>query len=134
MRPKKIKSVKAMEEAWEDYKRHCDSREVLCHDFSSKNSEFVTAKLHKAVTYTILGFCNFIGLTRSSFYDTYMNDPKFSDIVTRISEECELDAREKFELGIIPPQLAALWMSKHGYSTKEQVENKTEVVVIEDDI
>ena len=33
-------------------------------------------------------------------------------------EECEVDARMKFELGVIPPQLAPLWMSKHGYSIK----------------
>ena len=33
-------------------------------------------------------------------------------------EECEIDAREKFELGVIPSQLAGLWMSNYGYSTK----------------
>ena len=34
-------------------------------------------------------------------------------------EECEGDAREKFELGYINPKLAGLWMSKYGYNTKE---------------
>ena len=39
-------------------------------------------------------------------------------IVTRMKEECEVDAREKFELQVIPSQLAGLWMSKYGYTTK----------------
>jgi len=33
-------------------------------------------------------------------------------------EECEVDARIKFEVGALPSQLAGLWMSKYGYSTK----------------
>ena len=117
-RPRKIKSVKEMEELWEKYKEQCNNRLVMTHDFSSKNSEFVSAELKKSVTYTVEGFCRFLGIVRSTFYDTYENDPKFSDTVTRIREECEIDAREKFELGIIPPQLAGLWMSNYGYTTK----------------
>lgn len=119
-RPRKIRSVKAMEEAWNDYKHECNNRLVTCHDFSAKNSEFVSADLRKSVTYTIEGFCIYLGLARSAFYETYENDPKFSDIVMRVREECEVDAREKFELGIIPPQLSALWMSKYGYTTKAE--------------
>ncbi len=117
-RPRKIKSVKALEEAWEEYKEDCNNRSVLTHDFSSKNSEFVSAKLKRSVTYTIEGFCVFIGLARSTFYQNYGEDEKFSDTVTRMREECEIDAREKFELGVIPSQLAGLWMSNYGYSTK----------------
>ena len=101
-RPRKIKSVKALEEAWEEYKEDCNNRSVLTHDFSSKNSEFVSAKLKRSVTYTIEGFCVFIGLARSTFYQNYGEDEKFSDTVTRMREECEIDAREKFELGVIP--------------------------------
>lgn len=110
-----------MEQCWEDYKHECDYKKVLVHDFSSKNSEFVIAELYKSVTYTIEGFCVYAHMPRSTFYDTYSCKKKYSDIVTRIREECEVDAREKFELQIIPPQLAGLWMSKYGYTTK--VEN-----------
>lgn len=60
-------------------------------------------------------------LQRSKFYETYANRKRYGDIVTRIREECEADARKKFELQIIPSQLAGLWMSKYGYTTK--VEN-----------
>lgn len=118
-RPRKFKSAKELREAWEEYKTDCNNREVLTHDFSSKNSEFVSAKLKRSVTCTIEGFCVYIGIPRQDFYSTYSEDKKFCDIVTRIREECEIDAREKFELGIIPSQLAGLWMSKYGYTTKQ---------------
>lgn len=118
-RPRKFKSVKALEEAWEAYKAHCNNREVLTHDFSSKNSEFVSKELKRSVSYTIEGFCVFVGISRAAFYERYAENEKFADIVTRMREECEIDAREKFELGIIPSQLAGLWMSKYGYTTKQ---------------
>lgn len=121
-RPRKVKSVKAMEEAWEEYKAWCDNQEVLTHDFSSKNSEFVSATLKRSITYTIEGFCVWLGIARSKFYSTYADDDRFGDIVTRIREECEVDARKKFELQIIPDRLAPLWMSRYGYSTSERQE------------
>lgn len=120
-RPLKIKSPEEMEAMWEAYKQECDNQEVLTHDFSSKNSEFVSAKLKRSITYTVEGFCVYLKIPRSIFYDTYANKKRYSDIVTHIREECEVDARKKFELQVIPSQLAGLWMSKYGYTTK--VEN-----------
>ncbi|RFZ77328.1 hypothetical protein DS742_19255 [Lacrimispora amygdalina] len=120
-RPLKIKTPEEMEQLWEKYKADCDNQEVLTHDFSSKNSEFVSAKLKRSITYTIEGFCVFVGISRQQFYDHYAKMKKYTDIVTRIREECEVDARKKFELQVIPSQLAGLWMSKYGYTTK--VEN-----------
>lgn len=119
-RPRKIKSVKAMEDAWAEFKDWCDHQTVLVHDFSAKNSEFVSAELTKKISYTIEGFCLFLGMTRQAFYDTYADDERFLDIVTRMREECELDVRRKFELGVLPSKLAGLWMSKYGYSTKTE--------------
>lgn len=124
-RKPKIKSPEEMEEKWEEFKFYCDNQEVLVHDFSSKNSEFVSDKLTKRITYTIEGFCVFIGIPRSVFYNVYAKKKKFEDIVTRIREECEVDARMKFETGTIPTQLAGLWMSKYGYSTKQEVKDDT---------
>lgn len=115
----KFKTVEELVEAWEAYKYDCDNQMVLTHGFSSKNSEFVSKELKRSTTYTIEGFCTFVGLPRSAFYDTYMNKKKYSDIVTRMREECEVDARKKFELQVIPSQLAGLWMSKYGYTTKQ---------------
>lgn len=122
-RPRKIKTAKQLEEAWEDYKKDCDNQMVLTHDFSSKNSEFVSKELRRSITYTIEGFCIYIKLSRSKFYETYAEDDKFRDTVTRMREECEIDARKKFELGVVPSQLAGLWMSNYGYSTKTDVSN-----------
>ena len=117
-RPRKIRSVSQMEQLWEEYKQKCDNNTTVLTEFSSKNSEFISSKVTKPISYTIEGFCVFIGVLRSAFYDTYAKDPKYSDIVTRMREECEYDVRSKFESGTIPSQLSALWMSKFGYSTK----------------
>ena len=48
-------------------------------------------------------------------------------MVTRMREECEVDARMKFELGVIDPRLAGLWMSRHGYSTKVEAESDVDM-------
>lgn len=115
----RFKTPEELEETWEMYKDDCDSQMVLTHDFSSKNSEFVSKELKRSITYTIEGFCVFAGIPRSAFYDTYAEKKRYSDIVTRMKEECEVDARKKFELQVIPSQLAGLWMSKYGYTTKQ---------------
>lgn len=128
-RPRKIKSVKQLEGLWEGYKQDCDNQKVLTHNFSSKNSEFVSEELKRSVTYTIEGFCVYIGLSRSTFYQIYGSDATFSDTVTRIKEECEVDARKKFELSLIPSQLAGLWMSNYGYTTKVENEHSGGVQV-----
>ena len=118
-----------LSEEWEKYKKECDNKMVLTHDFSSKNSEFVSKELKRSVTYTIEGFCVFAGISRQAFYKDYADKKRFIDIVTRMKEECEVDARETFELQIIPSQLAGLWMSKYGYTTKldTEVNGKVEV-------
>lgn len=115
-RPRKIKSAQQLEQKWQAYKQACDNQTVLTHEFSSKNGGFVSAELKRRVTYSIEGFCVYVGLSRSTFYAVYVADEKFADIVTRIREECEVDARHKFELAEIPSQLAGLWMSKYGYT------------------
>ena len=107
-RPLKIKTPEEMEQLWEKYKADCDNQEVLTHDFSSKNSKFVSAKLKRSITYTIEGGV-FVGISRQQFYDHYVKMKKYTDIVMRIREECEVDVRKKLELQVISSQLAGLW-------------------------
>lgn len=134
-RPRKITSVQAMETAWEEYKEFCDNQVVLTHEFSQRSSEFVSANLRKKITYTIEGFCVFIGIARSKFYQTYAEDERYGDLVSRMREECEMDARMKFETGQIPTQLSGLWMSKYGYTTKTDTNLNADLgVTIIDDI
>ena len=85
-----------------------------------KNSEFVSKELKRKYNLHNRGILCVRWDFRASFYERYANDARFADIVTRMKEECEVDARAKFELGVIPSQLAGLWMSKHGYSTKTE--------------
>lgn len=134
-RPRIFKSVKQLEETWSAYKTDCNNQMVLTHDFSSKNSEYVSKELRRSVTYTIEGFCVFAGISRRCFYEYYNGTDKFGDIVTRIREECEVDARKKLELQIIPSQLAGLWMSRYGYTTKTDSNITGNVpVIIHDDL
>lgn len=117
-RPKRFKTAKALYDAWTQYKAWCDSRPAMTHGFSSKKSEFVSKKLQRSVTYTVEGFCAWAGISRQAFYETYM--AAFPDTFTCMREECEVDARMKFELGIIDSRLAPLWMSRHGYGVKAE--------------
>lgn len=121
-RTPKIRSPEEMEESWENYKKECNNQKVLTHDFSSKNSEFVSAELRRSITYTVEGFCIYMKISRQQYYGKYSKTKRYIDIVTRIREECEVDARKKFELQIIPSQLAGLWMSKYGYSNKTETD------------
>jgi hypothetical protein len=87
------------------------------------------------VTFTIEGFCDFADISRQAFHEHYADNKRFVDIVTRIREACEVDARKKFELGVIPSQLSGLWMSKYGYTTKTDSNITGAVpVVIRDDL
>ncbi len=127
MSKRSFESPEQLEDLWEDYKEYCDTKTVTVHEFAQKFGEFVSRELRKPVTYTIKGFCRWAGIARSSFYASYADNPDYMDIVTRMEEECEVDAREKFETGQIPTQLAGLWMSKHGYTTKTDAELKADV-------
>lgn len=133
-RPRKIKSPKALEELWLEYKDYCNNRTVVTTAFSQKSGEFVTAIIPKPVTYNIKGFCNFIGLTERDFYAVYDKDDKFQSVIVRMKEECEVDAREKFENGTLDSRLAGLWMSNYGYTTSTKVEADVSPVVIKDDV
>lgn len=124
---RRFKTKKALADAWEAYKSQCDNQAVQVTEFSAKEARFVTDYVPKKTTYTIEGFCVFVGLSRQAFYADYVNDgeKRYLDIVTRMREECEVDARSKFETGQIPTQLAGLWMGRYGYSTKQEVKDDT---------
>jgi len=114
-RPRKIKSAQDMERLWEAYKTYCDNRTAIITAFDKRRAVFVSEELIKPVTYTLKGFCLFIGISRSKFYATYEKDEAFRDTIARARGECELDARVKFETGQIHPRLAAIWMGNYGY-------------------
>jgi hypothetical protein len=131
---KKINSAQAMADAWEQYKEICDNKTVTRTEFSQRTSSFVTAVIPSPVTYTIKGFCIYIGMTEQNFFATYTKNRKFELVIARMKEECEADARQKFENGTINSRLAGLWMSHYGYSTKSESkeEIKNSVVIVDD--
>lgn len=133
-RKRKIKSPAQLEKLWEAYKQECDSKTVTVTQFSQRQGIYVTDVIPQAVTYTIEGFCVFLKISRQGFYDTYDNDPAYNDIFRLIREECEVDVRRKFEQKVIDAKLAPLWMSRYGYSTKQEQDIEQQSVIIVDDI
>ncbi len=124
-RGRSIKSPKIMAEKWEEYKEYCNTRTFVVNEFSQKLGDFVTKKLIKPTTCTIAGFCDkFLDMTEQNFYATYNNDPKFESVIARMKQYCEIDAREKFESGLINPRLAGLWMSNYGYCLNKADDEK----------
>lgn len=133
-RARKFKTGTALEKAWEEYKAYCDNKTVVTTSFSQKESRFVTATVPHPITYTIKGFCGWVGITEAGFYDLYNKDEKLEPVITRMKQDCENDAREKFENGTIDSRLAGLWMSNYGYTTKAESkeEVKNSVVIVDD--
>lgn len=112
-------TVKSLEALWEQYKEHCDHQTVLTYNYSASSRQYTPQELQKCIAYTIEGFCVYAGLSRAAFRDRYETNPKFLDLVTRMREECEVDAWTKFELQQLPPQLAGRWMDRYGSSARE---------------
>lgn len=129
-RNRKFTSERSLAEAWEEYKKYCDSKTVIRTEFSQRLGQFITAEIPHPVTYTIKGFCLWCGLTEQAFYAKYAKDNKIELVIARMKEDCERDCREKFENGTIPTQLSGLWMSHYGYSTSTKVEADVKPVVI----
>lgn len=133
-RARKFGSAAALEKAWGEYKAYCDSKTVATTAFSPRNGVFVTQEVPHPITYTIKGFCAYVGMTDAAFYDLYNKDEKLELVIARMKQDCEIDAREKFENGTIDSRLAGLWMSHYGYTTKTDTEVKSNVgVTIIDD-
>lgn len=122
---KMFKTPEELQSAWEDYKHSCDCRRVVRTEFSPKLGKFCTQDVPSSVTYTIEGFCVHVHLARSAFYKHYDGTKRYQSVVDLMREECEVDAREKFETGVLPAQLAGLWMSRHGYTTKTEVHDES---------
>lgn len=117
-RKKALIPPEKLAELWEEFKEKCDTKTAAKYDFSAKAAKFVSAEVPQPVSYTIEGFCVFAGIQRQFFYSNYDTNKKYSDIISHIREECEVNVRNNFEQGNIPTQLAPLWMSKFGYSSK----------------
>jgi len=126
-RPRKIETPDDMWLLWEEYKAECDNNKKIETTFSPRSEIYITENIPSPIIYDITGFCSFIGISRTSFYDTYTrnNEEEFASVVTRMRDECEVDALRKFEMQYAPSQLAGLRLSKYGYSTN--VESKVEV-------
>ena len=114
-RPRRFKTPQDLTDAWEAYKVYCDNKRVTRTDFNGKTGEYHEKEIRKVNSYTIVGFCAFSKINRDAFYRNYVDKPQYKDIATLIREACEVDAYEKYELGLIDSRLAPLFMSRYGY-------------------
>jgi hypothetical protein len=136
-RKKKIPSVRRLEEMWAAYREDCDQRTMKRTDFSPKLGIHVTSEVPAPVSYEIKGFCAYIGMTEQNFYATYNKDPDFESVIARMRQDCENSKREGFEQGRYPSQLAGLWMSRYGYTVRQDTNVTGNVPVVfggEDDL
>ncbi len=127
--PRRFKSVRELEEAWEAYKYDCDHQMVLTHQFSSKDKEFVSKELQHSIIYTIEGFCVFAKISRAEFNRKYAGREPYASAVTRMKEECEVDAQKKLELQVVPSRLAGMWMPSYTAKANTSPEGESPVVI-----
>ena len=118
-RTRKLKSVEEIQRLWGEYKAYCDNHTVTKSVFWQKQGEFVSVEVIKPITYTLKGFCLYAEISRATFYEAYSKNEAYLDTITRAREQCQLDARIKFEMGLIPHRLAYLWLGvNYGYLRK----------------
>ena len=129
--PRKISSPDEMASLWDAYKEYCDTYTIPRTEFSQRESKHVTTYVLSPVTYTIKGFCVYIGLARKAFYDTYDKDAAYTHVIARMREDAEEDAREKFESRVIDTRLAPLWMSHYDYRLPAQRRDEDMTAAVE---
>lgn len=130
MSARRFSSPEEMLEEYNRFKQKCASHTVKRTTFSQSLAKHITEEIPSPVTCSINGFCVFARINKNNFYDTYSHDPAYADVISYITQDCEADAREKFEDGAIPAQLAPLWMGAYGYSTKQEQNIKGGVPVV----
>lgn len=131
MRKRRFKTSSELDAAWQTYKRYCDEYTVVKRMTEDGRERRIEQSC--PLTYTVEGFCSYIGMSRQSFYKTYFGNPKYIPTCELIREECEVDARRKFETGQLPSRLAGLWMARYGYCRQtERTDTETEIPKFED--
>ena len=128
---KKFRTPTELERAWENYKAHCDGHMVVQRMVEDGRERRI--EMSRPLTYTIEGFCAYVRISRQGFHKTYSGNAQYAAVYERIKDECEVDARQKFETGQIPSKLAGLWMARYGYTAKPQsAENESDIPKFED--
>lgn len=119
----KCTTRKKLEQQWQAYKDDCEHQTVRTYNYNASSRQYIPQELQKCIAYTIEGFCVYAGISRAEFRTFYEEDPKFSDLAMKMREECEVDAWKKFELQLLPPQLAGRWMDRYGNAPQEEPED-----------
>ena len=128
---RKFKTPTDLERAWDNYKAFCDSHTVIQRTVEDGRERKIEQS--RPLTYTIEGFCTHVRISRQGFYKIYSAKKQYAPVFERIKDECEVDARQKFETGQLPCKLAGLWMSRYGYTAKPtSAESESDIPRFED--
>jgi hypothetical protein len=67
---------------------------------------------------SVVGYCKYAGVAKSTVYDWAKKFPEFSDIVSAIGEGQELDLINGSLVNKLNPQISKTLLGKHGYSDR----------------
>lgn len=128
-RPRKIGCPEELMQLWSEYKAYCQNHTRI-QTFVDKSGGVKNIEVSAPITCTKTGFCSWFGIVESAFQSTYGEDPLYEDAMDMIRQDSQVDCRSKFEDGTLNPKLAPLWMSRYGYSVKQETEVKGGIPVV----
>jgi hypothetical protein len=94
------------------------------------NEEYITIALEYLKDYkdlghaipSVVGYCWFAGVAKSTVYDWAKKHPEFSDTISAINEMQELDLINDSLTGKINHQISKLLLAGHGHTDKASVD------------
>lgn len=75
---------------------------------------------------TIEGLAFYLGVARSSIYLWQKSHPEFSDIIERLHQKQAAGLINNGLAGNYNPTIAKVLLTKHGYTDKQEIDQKTE--------
>lgn len=89
-RPPRYATPEDMQKRIDAYFRKCDRRKKVIGKRKDKRGRTIDDKVPNPEPYTVLGLCQYLGLTRQAFWKYEHKEP-FVDTVKRAKEKCALD-------------------------------------------
>lgn len=102
-RPKIYETPDDFQRACEEYFAWCQKNPLLEHTVMNTKSGLQNVQIEKVRCFTVLGLCNFLGISRQTLED-YGDREEFVDTFTRVKEIIYNQKFENAAAGLINPQ------------------------------
>ena len=113
--------------AWCSYKQHCDENPIYKNDVlkqGERAGEIVKIPLQRA--YTIIGFCNYIGMTKTWFYDS-LADNKDNGASKLVKDIIEQESEgHLLEHGLVDSFNASIVSKLLGLVERKEIKNSSQ--------